>query len=121
MRPFQEIFAQYRRCLPTAACLSGCLISDGLLAGNSKTAPLLPDVDLNCPCFVMETPQNPRGLRYRCIDVSKNDEFCVQTRNCALKTRKFVFKMMNFAGQAPHPPPASKRSDVNLVPRFTAL
>jgi hypothetical protein len=33
-----------------------------------KTAPLLPDVDLSAPCFVLETPLNPLGLRYRCID-----------------------------------------------------
>ena len=39
-------------------------------------------------------------------NVSRNDEFCIQTRNCVLKTRNcvlktrsFFIKMMNFAGQ----------------------
>ena len=32
--------------------------------------------------------------------VSKNDEFCIETRNCVSKTRNFVLKMMNLAGRA---------------------
>ena len=32
------------------------------------------------------------------LQVTETDEFCTNTRNCALNTRNVVFKIMNFAG-----------------------